>query len=58
MYLRDTAKIQHQHLDHLQVALQDVMDIITALPKNVIALSIMRDGSDDLNMPEYTDEMD
>ncbi len=41
MYLRDTAKIQHQHLDALQAALREVMDIIAALPKNVIALSTM-----------------
>jgi hypothetical protein len=36
MYLRDTTQIQHQHLDALQAALQEVMDIIVALPKNVI----------------------
>jgi hypothetical protein len=36
MYLRDTTKIQHQHLDALQAALQEVMDIIAALPKNLL----------------------
>jgi hypothetical protein len=58
MYLRDTTKIQHQHLDALQAALQEVMDIIAALPKNVIALSTMTDGSDNLDMYEYADKMD
>ncbi len=57
-YLRDTTKIQHQHLDALQMALQEVMDIIAALPENVIALSTMTDGSDNLGMHEYTDKMD
>jgi hypothetical protein len=58
MYLRDTARIQHQHLDALQVALQEVMYIIMALPKNVIAMSTMTDGSDDSDMHKYADGMD
>jgi hypothetical protein len=33
MYLRGTAIIQHQHVDALLAALQEVMDQITALPK-------------------------
>ncbi len=41
MYLRDTAIIQHQHVDTLLAALQEVMDLIGALPKDVIALSTM-----------------
>jgi hypothetical protein len=41
MYLRDTAIIQHQHVDALLAALQEIMDLITALPKDVIALSTM-----------------
>jgi hypothetical protein len=39
MYLRDTAIIQHQHVDALLAALQEVMDLIAALPTDVIALS-------------------
>jgi hypothetical protein len=38
MYLRDTAIIQHQYVDALLAALQEVMDLINALPKDVFAL--------------------
>jgi hypothetical protein len=58
MYLRDTTKIQHQHLDDLQTVLQEVMDILPALPEDVFALSTMTDGSDDPDMHKYTDKMD
>ncbi len=58
MYLRDTAIIQHQHVDALLTALQEVMDLIAALPMDVIALSTMTEGMDDLDMQEYTDKMD
>ncbi len=46
MHLRDTAIIQHQHVDALLAALQEVMDLIAALPKDVIALSTMTEGTD------------
>ncbi len=58
MYLRDTAIIQHQHNIALLAALQDFMDLIDALPKDVIALSTMAEGTDDPDMHEYADEMD
>jgi hypothetical protein len=58
MYLRDTAIIQHQHVDPLLAALQEVMDLIAALPKDVIALSTMKEGMNDPDMHEYADEMD
>ncbi len=59
MYLRDTAIIQHQHVDAMLAALQEVMDlVIAALPKDLIALSTMTEGTDDLDMHEYADEMD
>jgi hypothetical protein len=58
MYLRDTAIIQHQHVDALLAASQEVMDLITALPKDVIALSTMTEGMDDPDMHEYADKMD
>jgi hypothetical protein len=43
MYLRDTAIIQHQHVDALLAVLQEVMDLISALPTDLIALSTMMD---------------
>jgi hypothetical protein len=52
MYLSDTAIIQHQP------ALQEVMDLIAALPKDIIALSTMTEGTDDPDMHKYVDEMD
>ncbi len=48
MYLRDTRK-----------ALREVTDLISALPADVIALSIsMTDGTTDPDMIEYANEMD
>jgi hypothetical protein len=45
MYLRDTAIIQHQNVDALLAASQEVMDLLAALPKDVIALSTMTEGT-------------
>jgi hypothetical protein len=58
MYLRDTAIIQHQHVDALLAALQEIMDLISALPTDVIALYTMTEGMDNPDMHEYADEMD
>jgi hypothetical protein len=58
MYLRDTAIIQHQHVDASLAALQEVMDLIAALPKAVIALSTMAEVTDNPDMHKYTDKMD
>jgi hypothetical protein len=58
MYLRDTAIIQLQHVDALLATLQEVMDLIAALPKEVIALSTMTEGTDNPDMHEYADKMD
>ncbi len=58
MYLRDTAIIQHQHVDALLAALQEVMNLISALPTDVIALSTTAEGMDDPDMHKYADEMD
>jgi hypothetical protein len=58
MYLRDITKIQSQHLDALQAASQEVMDLITALPDEVIAMCTMTDGSDNPDMHQYADRMD
>jgi hypothetical protein len=57
MYLRDTATIQHQHVDALLAASQEVMDLIAALPTDVIALSTMTEGTDDPDMHKYTDQI-
>jgi hypothetical protein len=59
MYLRDTSAIQSQHVDALREASREVMDLINALPADVIALSIsITDGTIDPDMNEYADEMD
>jgi hypothetical protein len=58
MYLRDTAIIQHQHVDALLAALQEVMDLIAALPMDFIALSTMTEGTVDPDMHKYADKMD
>ncbi len=58
MYLWDTDIIQHQHVNALLAALQEVMELIAALPKDVIALSTMMEGTDDPDMHEYADTMD
>jgi hypothetical protein len=58
MYLRDTTKIQAQHLDALQAASQEVMDLIAALPKKVIAMCTMTNESGNPGMHKYADEMD
>jgi hypothetical protein len=58
MYLRDTAIIQHQHVNALLAALQEVMDLNAALPKDVVAISTMIEGTDDPDMHEYAGEID
>ncbi len=58
MYLKDTAIIQHQHVDALLTALQEVMVLITALPTDIIALSTMMEGMDNPDMHKYADEME
>jgi hypothetical protein len=58
MYLRDAAIIQHKYVDALLAALQEVMDLIAAFPKNAIAVSTMTEGMDDPDIHEYADEID
>jgi hypothetical protein len=58
MYLRNTAIIQHQHVDALLAALQEVMDLIAASPTDVIVLSTMTEGMDDPDMHKYAAKMD
>ena len=59
MYLQDTLAIQLQHVDALREASWEIMDLISALPTDVIALSTsMTDGTNDPDMNEYSDKMD
>ncbi len=59
MYLHDTSVIQHQHVDALKTASQAVMDLLSALPDNVIALlSTMTKVPDNPWMQDYADEED
>ena len=58
MYLRDTLVVQHQHINALRAASQEVLDLLAALPENIIALSTMTDGMADPHMSEYADKMD
>jgi hypothetical protein len=59
MYLHDTSVIQHQHVDAMQMASQAVMDLLSALPNDVIALlSTMTEVPDDPRMQDYADEED
>ena len=57
--MQDTSAIQSQHVDALRKALQEVMDLISALPTDIIALSNSMTGdANDLDMHKYVDEMD
>jgi hypothetical protein len=58
MYQKDTTIIQHHHVDALLAALQEVMDLISAFPMNVVALSTLTEGMDDPDVHQYADEMD
>jgi hypothetical protein len=59
MYLRDTRVIQDQHREALQASSKEVMDLISALPANILCLSTMskRTGDKD-DMGVYHDDMD
>jgi hypothetical protein len=51
MYLQDTSAIQSQHVDTLCEASQEVMDLISALPTDVIAFSnSMTNGTNNPDM--------
>ncbi len=59
MYLCDTSVIQHKHVDALQTASQAVMDLLSTLHDDVIALSsTMTEVPDDPRMQDYADEED
>jgi hypothetical protein len=60
MYLRDTHVIQDQHREALQASSKEVMDLVSALPADILRLSIMSEGTadDEEDMGVYQDDMD
>ncbi len=60
MYLRDTRVIQDQHREALRASSEEVMDIVGALPDDILCLSTMSDGTDgdEDDMGVYHDDMD
>jgi hypothetical protein len=60
MYLRDTHVIQDQHQEALRTSSEEVMDLVSVLPANILRLSIMSEetAGDDDNMGVYQDDMD
>jgi hypothetical protein len=59
MYLRNTRVIQDQHREALRASSEEVMDLVSALPDNILCLSIMSDGTgDEDDMGVYHDDMD
>ncbi len=59
MYLHDTHIIQDQHREALQASSEEVMDLISALPADILCLSTMSEGTGDKdNMGVYHDDMD
>jgi hypothetical protein len=47
MYLRDTHVIQDQHREALRASSEEVMDLVSALPADILRLSIMSEGTAD-----------
>jgi hypothetical protein len=59
MYLRNTRIIQDQHRKALRASSEEVMDPVSALPDDILRLSIMSDGTgDEDDMGVYHDDMD
>jgi hypothetical protein len=59
MYLRDTCVIQDQHCKALRASSEEVMDLVSTLPDNILRLSIMSDRiGDEDDMGVYHDNMD
>ena len=59
MYLRDTRVIQDQHHEALRALSEEVMDLVSALPDDILCLSIMSDGTGyEDNMGVYHGDMD
>ncbi len=59
MYLCDTRIIQDQHHEALRAMSKEVMDLISALPADVLCPSTMsKETGDEDNMGVYHDDMD
>ncbi len=60
MYLPNTHVIQDQNCEALRASSKEVMDLVSALPTNILCLSIMSEGTadDEEDMGVYHDEMD
>ena len=60
MYLWDTRVIQDQHRKALRASSEEVMDLVSTLPDDILHLSIMSNGTagDEDDMEEYHDNMD
>ena len=59
MYLHNMHVIQDRHCEALQALSEEVMDLISALPANILCLSTMSEGTgDEDDMGMYHDDMD
>jgi len=60
MYLRNTHVIQDQHREALRASSEEVMDLVSALPANILRLSIMSEetAGEEEDMGIYQDDMD
>ncbi len=59
LYLRGTHVIQDQHRKALRASSEVVMDLVSALPDDILHLSIMSEGTgDEDDMGVYHDDMD
>ncbi len=60
MFLRDTHIIQDQHCKALRASSEEVMNLVSALPADILRLSIMSEetagGEEDMGV--YQDNMD
>jgi len=60
MYLRDTHVIQDQHREALGASSEEVMDLVSALPADILHLSIMSEetAGEEEDMGVYQDDVD
>ncbi len=59
MYLHDTRINQDQHREALRASSEEVMDLTSTLPANILRLSTMSKGTGDKDdMGVYHDDMD
>ena len=60
MYWCDTHVIQDQHCEALRASSEEVMDLVSALPADILHLSIMFEeiAGEEEDMGVYQDDMD